>query len=443
MKKRIYSTFSSCLICLFIVPGFIFSGTIHQSDHTSDYSSITQWEFASKSSSEPDVSIDLVVKGCPAWGYCDETPQLNFMLSGSKDGETKYTIYVLINDKLYEFPGNYAQLSVDETPEEGSKVTYWAESTTTAFALADQSFRMRYIKSGSQHLFELLGDQWVDDIPGGALIWDLFPPMDLFESGWAQRITNPDDLNTSVDYTLLAGRLIWEGIVVPEDCPDRGLLANGATDTCGTEAAREKVIDWQNKHNQDIMEAALNARVPARLLKGVIAQESQFYAKWDLPEEYGLGMLTEHGVDMLLQWNEAYYMKKCGQVYGADYCSNGYLNITNARKAVLIGYVMQNIGTDNEYQVLAEALTASCYQAYYIVSYYTDLKPNQVADYETMWRIALGIYHAGFGCMSDGVSAGWGAGGGSLTWDAIAPYLAGDCSSAADYFDMVTNYTEQ
>jgi hypothetical protein len=208
------------------------------------------------------------------------------------------------------------------------------------------------------------------------------------------------------------------------------------------EAAREKVIAWQNKNNQAIMEAGLEAHVPARLLKGMIAQESQFYAKWEMPEEYGLGMLTEHGVDMLLQWNEAYYMNKCGLIYGADYCENGYLNIKSEHRRVLIGYVMQDIGTDKEYRVLAEALYASCYQAYYIVSYYTDLKPNQVADYETMWRIAMGIYHAGFGCMADGVSAGWGTGSDGLYWENIEPYLSGDCSSAVDYFDKATYYTE-
>ena len=59
-----------------------------------------------------------------------------------------------------------------------------------------------------------------------------------------------------------------------------------------------------------------------------------------------------------------------------------------------------------------------------------------------MWRIALGVYHAGFGCMSDGVSAGWGGGGENLDWNKISPYLIGDCVSAADYFDKVTNYSE-
>jgi hypothetical protein len=103
---------------------------------------------------------------------------------------------------------------------------------------------------------------------------------------------------------------------------------------------------------------------------------------------------------------------------------------------------MRNIGTEGEYQVIAQALYASCYEASYIVSYYTDLKPNEVADYETMWRIALGVYHAGFGCLSNGVSAGWSGDDSSLKWESIEPYLNGDCNSAADYFDKVVNYSE-
>lgn len=438
--KHLLTRLSTCFLCLFAVPGMILpkaNPALIQDAIPALGSKNPAAIFAN-----PKVEIQVEELNCPVWGYCDQIPVLDFRLTSSNDDEAQYILYVLIDDKLYEFPGSHAQISVEETPGEGAKVTYWAESTTSAFALSDNSFRMRYVPSGSEHIFQLLGEQWVDEIPGGALVWDMFPPMDLIEYGWAEQIKEADDLYTDIDYTLLAGRLIWEGIVLPGDCPNRGLLANGAADTCGMEAARERVVDWQNKHNEDILEAAIHAHVPARLLKGVIAQESQFYAKWEKPDEYGLGMLTERGVDMLLQWNEDYFMAKCGPIFGTDYCRIGYLNLKDEQQAVLIGYIMQYIGTEKEYQVLAEALYASCYQANYIVSYYTDLKPNQVADYETMWRIALGIYHAGFGCMSDGVSAGWGGGAERLEWNNILPYLIGDCVSAADYFDKVANYSE-
>jgi hypothetical protein len=444
MKKKILASSSSFfLLCLLFIPNILGTNKIFPyqvgRDHLVEQMAATSGRETFVNS---QVSITVAVSNCAAWGYCDHVPQLNFTLNNSSDDGEQYILYVLVDDTSYEFEENHGQINVEVTPKEGVQVTYWAESATSALTLPESSFRMRYFSSKDKYIFQLLGEQWADEIPGGALVWDMFPSMELTESGWAQQIKKADDLYTTVDYTLLAGRLIWEGIVEPEDCPNRGLLANGAADTCGLKAAREWVIDWQNKHNEEILEAAISAHVPPRLLKGVIAQESQFYPNWNFPEEYGLGMLTEHGVDMLLQWNETFYLDKCGLIYSANYCRNGYLNITTKQKAELIGYVLQEIGTDKEFQVLAQALYAACYQASYIVSYYTDRDPSQVTDYETMWRIALGIYHAGFGCMSDGVSAGWRGGAKRLEWNNISPYLIGDCVSAADYFDKVANYSK-
>jgi hypothetical protein len=376
------------------------------------------------------------------WGACDADPELRFTLNYLEDDGRDYVMHVQIGKKHYEFPSSPAEIDVSGTADEGVEVLYWAESASTGSIYGQDTFRLRYVKEDGQYVFQLLGDQWESDIPGGALIWNIFTPLDVFEDGWAAKIDDPQELETEVNYTLLAGRLIWDGIVIPDECGDSGLLANGAASTCGMEAARERVIEWQNQHNQDIQEASLKALIPARLLKGVIAQESQFYAKWGFNEEYGLGMLTEHGVDMLLQWNEPFFYYKCSLIYGADYCERGYLNITDEQQAVLIGYIMKDIGTDKEYEVMAEALYASCVQANYIVSYYTDESPNQVADYETLWRIALGVYHAGFGCMSDAVLNAWDDDGNQLTWNSISTYLMGDCDSAADYFDKVVGYSE-
>jgi hypothetical protein len=267
-------------------------------------------------SAKAQIGISIEVKNCPVWGYCSDVPQLVFDLINTDDDTSNYTIYVMVGKKIYEYPGDSARMDVRETSSSGVSVTYWAESNTTAVTLHESSFHMKFIPSGNRYLFELLGDQWIDQIPGGALVWEMFPLSELSDDGWAQIITDPNDLNTSVDYALLAGRLIWGGIVTPGSCPNRGLLANGAADTCGLEAAHDQVVEWQNKNNEDIMQAALTAHVPARLLKGVIGQESQFYPKWNLPEEYGLGMLTQRGVDMLLQWNEDYYMNKCSMIFG-------------------------------------------------------------------------------------------------------------------------------
>jgi hypothetical protein len=400
-------------------------------------------ENALPSSSSQPVSISVQALNCKVWGACDAQPELRFTLTYLEDDGSDYVMHVQIGKKHYEFPSSPAEIEVATTGDEGVEVMYWAESASTGSTYGQDTFRLRYVEEDGQYVFQLLGDQWEDEIPGAALIWNIFTPLDVFEDGWAKKIDDPQELDTAVNYNLLAGRLIWDGYVIPDECGDSGLLANGAATTCGMEAAREKVIEWQNKHNADIQAASRKALVPARLLKGVIGQESQFYSKWGLSEEYGLGMLTEHGVDMLLQWNEPYFFWKCSLVFGADYCEKGYLNITDDQRAVLIGYVMKDIGTDDEYEVMAEALNASCVQANYIVSYYTGENPNEVADYETLWRIALGVYHAGFGCMSDAVLSAWGDDGDQLTWGSISDYLIGDCDSAVDYFDKVVNYSEE
>ena len=444
MKKWQLSSMSSWLVCLLCLPSIFASGdglVFDESYSDQSYPSII--ENKSVPAKSQPVGVSVQVLNCEAWGYCDETPKLQFTLENQGSDSSDYVMHIQLGEKHYESPYSPAEIEVSTTDNDGVDVSYWVESATTGFIYGQDDFRMRYIKNGSQYIFELLGDQWESDIPSAALIWNIYPPMEIFEDGWAKKVEDPEELFTEINYTLLAGKLIWEGVVIPSECGDSGLLGNGAANTCGMEAAREKVIEWQNMHNRDIQEASLKAFVPARLLKGVIGQESQFYAKWELPEEYGLGMLTEHGVDMLLQWNEPYFFYKCSLVYGADYCERGYLNINDEQQAVLIGYIMKDIGTDDEYAVMAAALYASCVQANYIVSYYTDEAPADVADYETLWRISLGVYHAGFGCMSDAVLNAWDEDDDNLTWDTISSFLVGDCSSAVDYFDKVVNYSEE
>jgi hypothetical protein len=440
MKKWQRSSMASWLVCLFCLPSIFTSGNglIFDENQPNDLATVAN---KSVTNASQPVSMSVQVLNCKAWGYCDETPELRFTLEYQGSDSSDYVMHIQVGDRHYESPSSPAEIKVSLTDNDGVNVMYWVESATTGSIYGQDDFRMRYIKNGSQYILELLGDQWESDIPSGALIWNIFPPLEVFEDGWAKRIEDPDELDTEIDYTLLAGKLIWEGIVTPIECGDNGLLGNGAANTCGMETAREEVTEWQNLHNQDIQEASLNALVPARLLKGVIGQESQFYAKWELPKEYGLGMLTERGVDMLLQWNEAYFFYKCSLIYGADYCKRGYLNIPDDQQAVLIGYIMKDIGTVDEYAVIAAAIYASCVQANYIVSYYTDEAPADVADYETLWRISLGVYHAGFGCMSDAVLNAWDEDSDTLTWENIASHLVGDCNSAIDYFDKVVNYS--
>ena len=131
--------------------------------------------------------------------------------------------------------------------------------------------------------------------------------------------------------------------------------------------AESDVLLWQNENNSLISQAALNAYIPAWLLKGLIAQESQYWPQWNLKDEYGLGMLTELGVDMTFKWNYGFFLEKCSSIYSKPYCSQGYIFISDTAKKFLGGRVLNEVGTSTEYRLLAETLYASCLQSAQLV----------------------------------------------------------------------------
>lgn len=118
------------------------------------------------------------------------------------------------------------------------------------------------------------------------------------------------DLATQTAYSWLAGRLIWYGYVTP-DCDGYSgldplsLHANG----CGMQAAAPLVLEWQNRFDAEIYAAALAANVPARLLKRIIAAESQFWP-WPAGQagEIGLAQITPAAADQYLRlYSPGYY----------------------------------------------------------------------------------------------------------------------------------------
>jgi hypothetical protein len=64
-----------------------------------------------------------------------------------------------------------------------------------------------------------------------------------------------------------------------------------------------------------------------------------------------------------------------------------------------------------------------------------------VADFETLWRITLGIYHAGCGCMGTAIKESWKESSTTLTWSRISNHLTGTCAGAIDYFDKIVETT--
>ena len=119
------------------------------------------------------------------------------------------------------------------------------------------------------------------------------------------------ELATDEPLSLLAGRLIWHGIVRP-NCAGgyAGIDARTlSADGCGMSAARKDVTIWQNRFDEAIYQAALAEGVPARLLKKLLMEETQF---WTLPApgadgEIGPYQVTDAGLDTLLRYTVREY----------------------------------------------------------------------------------------------------------------------------------------
>lgn len=111
---------------------------------------------------------------------------------------------------------------------------------------------------------------------------------------------------TADDLALLAGQMIWTGMVRPNCEGGRAGVDpyTLAADGCGMSAARRAVIAWQNRFNDDIFKAATTTRVPARLIKRIIKIESQYWPIWqDTSGESGMLQVSKNGVDVLLRYD--------------------------------------------------------------------------------------------------------------------------------------------
>lgn len=95
---------------------------------------------------------------------------------------------------------------------------------------------------------------------------------------------------------------------------------------------------WQNQYDPDIYQAALTYQVPPRLLKGLFAQESQFWPIWnttpaDIKEdEVGLGRLTDAGADLVLRYSPDLFQQFCPQAMSNNFCQMGYYFLTDDQR---------------------------------------------------------------------------------------------------------------
>ncbi len=266
--------------------------------------------------------------------------------------------------------------------------------------------------------------------------------------GWLQGNVPVETLTTRNAYELLAGQLLRSGIVDGAQCPSYGLNVDGSPNACGLQVANAEVQRWQNRYDPAIAATAAEKNLPAKVIKAVVAVESQFWpaANWE-KGEIGLGQMTEPGVDMLLAWRPSVYQATCKGTLDEQACDKGYTNLDLASQRMLRGLVLKSMdatcpnckgGIDPEkgnqaVSVLGEALTASCQQSNRTFWIATGKRPAALLSYEDFWRLTLANYHIGAGCVYQALRYT----GNPSSWSAIAINFPAGCRSGAEYIRRI------
>jgi hypothetical protein len=204
-------------------------------------------------------------------------------------------------------------------------------------------------------------------------------------------VNNNVSLVTNFDYQYLADRLNWWGISTT-------------------------VQEWQNQYNESIRGAAVAAGIPAKLFKGMLANESQFWVLWTgSTGEYGWLQVTWEGADNALRYDRELYNKYCPMGIWYRYCV-GYDLMSNDQQNKTINALLRDLtltGTPRE--ATDQAAGDLWIYAHVIRSFACQAQILYPAL--ELWSTAAVLYNAGNECIKDGVI----------------------CERGIDYLDRLTN----
>ena len=282
-------------------------------------------------------------------------------------------------------------------------------------------------------------------------------PVGMGLEDWLVKPEGVDELVTAEAFTHLGGALIQSGFSEAVSCPDGGLLANGKASPCGMAAAGAEVVAWQNQFDEAIFQTAAENHVPAHLLKGLFAQESQFWPKSKLQFEYGLGHLTSSGAHTALSWSPELYADVCRETIGGEcYRSGSYFDYAleefydqQTLRAEIIAQVdtdcpnctggVDRMKANASVRVFGWSLLAHCRQASQVIYNATGHIPLAVTDYPTLWKLGLYAYNAGAGCLYETLLEAWSPGD-ILSWEQFADSADESCQYGVGYVNQVLNY---
>jgi hypothetical protein len=402
----------------------------------------------------PIVFVSLV--GCTPIApenLCPTIPQLHFVGEEPLPNELISAIHIRMDNSETTCIGSTCDIQLRPTRLSGSTIEFWADSS-----FGDSSVKftamVRVIESGvstspsgSGWYIDVLSDQWNgQQLATCSQVWQAFPPI----GGVPEWLSTPEDpafLATEEPYSYLAGRLIAQGAVDASPCSGGGLLSNGYADNCGLDLAMPKVIEWQNQFDDQIMQVAMDTKVPAQLLKNLFAEESQFWpGVFRKPNEFGLGQITDNGADALLLWNPSFFNQFCPLVLTEDQCSGGYLKLDSTNQAILRGALATSADADCEncefgidltsveksINLVAHTLLANCEQVAQIVFNATGQIAGAVSSYEELWKFTVADYHTGSGCLSYALYTSWAARA-TMDWEHVSTHLTEPCETVIPY----------
>jgi len=225
------------------------------------------------------------------------------------------------------------------------------------------------------------------DIPR---VWGVVPGEDIVPS-WLKTVP-VESLETDHYYYYLAGQILLESPLDGQNCHNYGISGQYATN-CGVVAVFEQVYQYQNAYNKEIFLASAETGVPNRVIKRIIAVESQFFPNaFGIAGEHGLYQFTRDGADTLLRWNGPFYVKICGEYW--DYCGEyGFDTLEEWQRDVLINHVMAD---PNNLYYLGSALKANAFQIAPLFDTVFGIEDlGKFLSYEDLWKITVLNYHAG------------------------------------------------
>lgn len=409
----------------------------------------------------PKPSVWLDISGCDLRSpenFCPQQPNLRFTAEEPLPEHEIQKINVVIDQVQVSCQGDTCEVPVRSTTLGGAEIEFWADSS---FGDSSERYsaRVRVIESGvptnpglDGWYVDVLSSQWLGGpVESCSVIWESFPPPGL-PPNWLSTPSQEVLLASVEPYQYLAGRLISQGLIDSSECTNNGLLINGYADACGLSVARPLVDQWQNQFDNRILEVAKETHLPAQVMKNIFAQESQFWPGiFRIPQEYGLGQITDMGADTILLWNKPFFESFCPLILSDITCQQGYLGLEKEEQALLRGALaveanadcpdcpsgVDLIHTDLSVMLFAQGIKANCDQVGQTIYNATQRIPGSVSSYEDLWRFTIANYNAGPGCLAFAIFSTWGLRE-PLDWAHVSSHLTPACQGVIAYVDSVT-----